>query len=91
MSELLDGLKAKYPNYKIISEPDPECGCKGSGERWVKPSEFWPDGRHTPCLCICLSGHGRAECVKVFGKAAKKAYDEFKAEQSQSDTATEPK
>jgi hypothetical protein len=29
--------------------------------------------------------------VKVFGKAAKKAYDELKAEQSQSDTAAEQK
>ena len=27
MSELLDRLKAKYPLYKVISEPDPECGC----------------------------------------------------------------
>lgn len=85
MSELLDRLKAKYPHYKILSEPDPECGCKGTGERRVKPSEFWPDGRDTPCLCICLSGEGRADCVQAFGKAAKKVADELKAESSASD------
>lgn len=76
MSDLLDKLKVKYPTYKILSEPDPECGCRGAGERRVKPSEFWPDGRATPCLCICLSGDHRAECVSLFGKAAKKVHDE---------------
>lgn len=89
MSELLDSLKAKYPHYKILSEPDPACGCKGKGERWVKPSAFWPDGRYTPCLCICLSGDGRADCVQAFGKAAKKVYDEFKAD-TQADTEAKP-
>jgi hypothetical protein len=79
MSELLNRLKAKYPHYKIISEPDPECGCKGAGERRVKPSEFWPEGRDTPCLCICLSGQSRAPCVKAFGEAAKKVAAEFRA------------
>lgn len=90
MSELLDGLKAKYPHYKIISEPDPACGCKGAGERRVKPSEFWPDGRDTPCLCIFLSGEGRAECVQIFGKAAKKVAEELKAD-SQSDAKVDVK
>ena len=80
MTELFDRLKAKYPLYKVISEPDPECGCKGTGERHVKPSEHWPNGRDAPCLCICLSGDRRAECVQVFGKAAKKVADELKAE-----------
>ena len=91
MSELLDKLKAKYPKYKILSEPDPACGCNGAGERRVKPSEFWPDGRDTPCLCICLSGDGRAECTQAFGKAAKKVADELKAERSQSDAGAKPR
>jgi hypothetical protein len=91
VTELLDRLKAKYPLYKVISEPDPECGCKGTGERHVKPSEFWPNGRDAPCLCICLSGNHRAECVQVFGKAANKVADELKAERSQSDADGEGK
>ena len=90
MSELLDRLKAKYPRYKVISEPDPECGCKGTGEKHVRPSEFWPNGRDAPCLCICLSGDGRAAVTRAFGNAAKKVADEFKAE-LQSDAAVPQK
>lgn len=82
MSELLDKLRAKHPHHKIISEPDPACGCKGTGERRVKPCDSWPAGRDTPCLCICLSGDGRAECVQAFGNAAKKVYAEFKGDDS---------
>lgn len=78
MSELLDKLKAKYSHYKVISEPDLECGCKGSGERHIKPSELRPGGRDTPCLCICLSGNERAACVRAFGIAAAKVASEFK-------------
>lgn len=89
VSELLDRLKAKYPHYKVISEPDKACGCKGVGERHIKPSELFPNGRDAPCLCICLSGDGRADCVQAFGKAAKKVYDEFKAD-SQSETEAKP-
>lgn len=88
MSELLDRLKVKYPHYKIISEPDPACGCKGAGERWVKPSAFWPEGRHTLCLCICLSGDGRAEYVQVFGKAAKKVANELRADSQAAEELT---
>ena len=73
MSELLDRLKAKYPHYKVISEPDPECNCKGAGERKLKPSKTWPNGHEFPCLCVCLSDDvPRAHLVREFGAAAKR-------------------
>lgn len=75
MSELLDTIRAKYPNYKVISEPDPECTCKGAGERTVKPSRLWPNGHSFPCLCVCLSGGARADCVKAVGQAARRLSD----------------
>jgi len=89
MSETLERLRAKYPHYKVISEPDPACNCGGKGERHIKPSGLFPAGRDAPCLCICLSGDGRADVTKAFGNAAKKVYDEFKAA-SQSDGEVKP-
>jgi hypothetical protein len=76
MSRLLDQLKAKYPKHKILSEPDTDCGCKGAGERRIKPSKLFPEGRDVCCLCICLSGDRRAEVTKAFGQAAKRVYEE---------------
>lgn len=72
MSPLVERLKAKYPHYKIISEPDPACTCKGAGERKMKPSRLWPEGHEFPCMCVCLSGDHRADCVKLVGEAAKR-------------------
>jgi hypothetical protein len=73
MSELLDRLKTKYPHYKVITEPDTSCGCKGAGERKIKPSRLWPNGHEMPCLCVCLSDDvPRAELVREFGNAARR-------------------
>lgn len=75
MSPLVQALRVKFPHYKIVSEPDPECTCKGSGERTLKPSSAWPNGHKFPCMCVCLSGDHRAECVKLVGQAARRIKD----------------
>lgn len=62
-------LQAKYPTWKcIISEPDPECTCKGAGFRETKKFSV-------PCLCACLhivEGFDRAAMTKAVGEAAKR-------------------
>ena len=75
-SDLVAKLRVKYPHYKIISEPDANCTCKGAGERKAPPSRLWPDGHEFPCLCVCLSGDLRAECVKLVGQAAKRVREQ---------------
>lgn len=74
--DLLSRLQAKYPKHKVISEPDPDCICKGTGERKIKPTRLWPNGRESPCLCICLSGAGRAAAVRIVANAARKIKQE---------------
>lgn len=71
-ADLVALLQAKYPNYKVVSEPDPACTCKGIGERTLKPSNLWPNGHSFPCMCVCLSGDFRAECVQAVGEAARR-------------------
>jgi len=69
MSELLDTLKAKYPRWKVISEPDSDCSCAGKGERRTNA------GVEYPCPCVCLSeieGWSRAEFVRGIGNAARR-------------------
>jgi len=71
MNNIVERLKAKYPRYKVINTPDPQCMCKGTDEKKLPPSRLFPNGHEMPCLCVCLSGEGRAEVVKVFGNAAR--------------------
>lgn len=69
MSDTLSALQAKYPAWKIVSPPDPQCGCRGDGEITTK------SGRTQPCLCVCLSdiaGWSRADMVREVGNAARR-------------------
>ena len=44
----LDALRAKFPGFKIISQPSPACNCK-DGVRRTRT------GREVLCICVCLS------------------------------------
>ena len=80
MSKLLDELKLKFPRFKVISEPDVNCSCKGSGERRTQ------NGHEFPCLCVCLSeiaGYSRADTVRDVGNAAKRIMKPAPGEQEQ--------
>lgn len=68
-------LQAKYPNFTIRNEPDPECSCRGTGER--PPSS---SGHVIPCLCACLSEPHSAqkrEAMVAIGRAARRAKREI--------------
>jgi hypothetical protein len=70
---LLESLKTKYPGWKVISEPDPECKCKGTGQHPTRADT-------TPCLCVCLGTdpvYSRVELCRAVGAAAKKALEEW--------------
>jgi len=44
----LDALRAKFPGFKIISQPSPSCNCNGGIRRTGL-------GREVLCICVCLS------------------------------------
>lgn len=72
----LERLKQKYPTWKVLSEPDPDCRCN-DGEITTR------SGRTQPCLCVCLSeikNWSRADFCKEVSKAARNALKEMDAE-----------
>ena len=76
----LDTLRAKFPGYKIISQPSPDCGCNG-GVRHTKT------GREVLCICVCLSAPEPGEedyriaVRKALGTAARQALQELGGEE----------
>lgn len=66
----LDALRAKFPGFKIISQPAPTCSCR-DGIRRTR------DGREVLCICVCLSAPEpgeedyRVEVGKVLGDVAR--------------------
>ena len=62
-----EALKARFPTFKVKSDPDPDCVCSRRGTPGVSKSG------NIPCLCVCLGGDNRAETAKEAGRAAAKA------------------
>ena len=78
MSDLLERLKVKYPTHKILSEPLPDCSCKGTGERQTKER-----GKRL-CFCPCVTGTDevRRDAVKAFYGAMKKIREDILRERA---------
>lgn len=73
----LKSLQARFPHYKIRSQPAPGCTCN-DGICTTK------DGRESPCLCVCVDApepgepEYRVDACKALGAAAKKALSELR-------------
>ncbi len=72
----LAALQARFPRFKIRSQPAPGCTCD-AGVHTTK------DGHQTPCLCVCMSApleeglpDHRNAIRQAIGRAAKDALED---------------